>query len=81
MKDRVDRVKDDSSDLRQAVDGAKDKASATVHKANAEAHEVKARASDDLGTKVSETVKAGVDHAKSAIDDAKGNAKLEDSKR
>jgi hypothetical protein len=32
-------------------------------------------------TKASESVKAGVEHVKSAVDDVKGDAKLEDSKR
>ena len=32
-------------------------------------------------TKASESVKAGVEHVKSAVDDVKGDVKLEDGKR
>jgi gas vesicle protein len=80
-KDGIERMKEGSRDARQAADGMGDKANAAIHKGAAEAHEVRADASDDIGTKVSESFKAGVEHVKSAVDDVKGDAKLEDSKR
>jgi gas vesicle protein len=80
-KDGIERVKDGMHDAQQAAEGTSDKARAVAHKGAAEMHEAKADASDNLSTKVSESFKAGVDHVKSAVDDVKGDAKLEDSKR
>ena len=81
VRDGVDHAKEGLHNAQQAAAGTADKTNAAIHKGAAEAHEVNADASNDLGTKVSESFKAGVEHVKSAVDDVKGDAKLEDSKR
>ena len=75
IENATEAAKNTVKATKDAVGAATDRINETADRARAAGHEVKAEASDNPITKVSETLKAGVDKVKATVHGAMADSK------